>query len=149
MGPNAGQHSSVVPWPILHPPPPDVVRSTLDALGRKTDRESAAAKTALRKRSAFSEVLGTAVDKGYFAESPLARLKWQAPGVSEKVDPACVPNPTQVARLLTAVGRQQGRGPHLEAFFGCMYYAAMAKTHRSLRRGARWPSVSQCGRRLR
>ncbi|MFH8621961.1 alpha/beta fold hydrolase [Streptomyces vietnamensis] len=42
-----------------------------------------------------------------------------------EVDPACVPNRTQVARLLTAVGTQQGRGPHLEAFFGCMYYAAM------------------------
>ncbi|MFE2936178.1 hypothetical protein [Streptomyces sp. NPDC059278] len=104
---------------------PDVVRRALDALGRKIDGESAAAKTALRKRSAFSEVLGTAVDKGYFAENPLARVKWQAPGVSEEVDPACVPNPTQVARLLTAVGRLQGRGPHLEAFFGCMYYAAM------------------------
>ncbi|MEV7565622.1 site-specific integrase [Streptomyces tanashiensis] len=104
---------------------PDVVRRALDALGRKIDGESAAAKTSLRKRSAFSEVLGTAVDKGYFAENPLARVKWQAPGVSEEVDPACVPNPTQVARLLTAVGRQQGRGPHLEAFFGCMYYAAM------------------------
>ncbi|WP_349632817.1 integrase [Streptomyces sp. ML-6] len=104
---------------------PDVVRRALDALGRKIDGESAAAKTALRKRSAFSEVLGTAVDRGYFAENPLARVKWQAPGVSEEVDPACVPNPTQVARLLTAVGEQQGRGPHLEAFFGCMYHAAM------------------------
>ncbi|MEU5328755.1 site-specific integrase [Streptomyces parvus] len=104
---------------------PDVMRRALDALGRKIDGESAAAKTALRKRSAFSEVLGAAVDKGYFAENPLARVKWQAPGVSEEVDPACVPNPTQVACLLTAVGSQQGRGPHLEAFFGCMYYAAM------------------------
>ncbi|MCX4760017.1 hypothetical protein OG562_03220 [Streptomyces sp. NBC_01275] len=26
--------------------------------------------------------------------------------------------------LLTAVAQQRGRGPHLEAFFGCMYYAA-------------------------
>ncbi|MEV4937344.1 hypothetical protein [Streptomyces zaomyceticus] len=43
---------------------PDVVRRALDALGRKIDGESAAAKTALRKRSAFSEVLGAAVDKG-------------------------------------------------------------------------------------
>ncbi|GBQ02453.1 hypothetical protein SSP531S_39120 [Streptomyces spongiicola] len=45
--------------------------------------------------------------------------------MSEEVDPACVPNPTPVARLLAAVGKQRGRGPHLEAFFGCMYYAAM------------------------
>ncbi|MFF0429444.1 hypothetical protein ACFYUJ_34330 [Streptomyces sp. NPDC004520] len=104
---------------------PDVVRRALDALCREVDGEAAVAKTALRKRSAFSEVLGAAVGKGYFAENPLARVKWQAPGVSEEVDPACVPNPTQVACLLTAVGRQRGRGPHLEAFFGCMYYAAM------------------------
>ncbi|TSB31185.1 integrase [Streptomyces benahoarensis] len=41
------------------------------------------------------------------------------------MDPAAVPNPAQVARLLIAVARQRGRGPHLEAFFGCMYYAAM------------------------
>ncbi|WAL93641.1 hypothetical protein [Streptomyces sp. Je 1-369] len=31
----------------------------------------------------------------------------------------------KVARLLTAVAELRGRGPHLEAFFGCMYYAAM------------------------
>ncbi|EFL43295.1 integrase [Streptomyces griseoflavus Tu4000] len=50
---------------------------------------------------------------------------WQAPAVSEEVDPAAVPNPAQVLRLLEAVARQRGRGPHLEAFFGCMYFAAM------------------------
>ncbi|MFE3627208.1 hypothetical protein [Streptomyces goshikiensis] len=27
--------------------------------------------------------------------------------------------------MLSAVGQQRGRGPHLEAFFGCMYFAAM------------------------
>ncbi|MCZ0992073.1 site-specific integrase [Streptomyces noursei] len=41
------------------------------------------------------------------------------------MDPAAVPNPAQVARLLAAVAPLPGRGPHLEAFFGCMYYAAM------------------------
>ncbi|QNT96968.1 hypothetical protein HEP81_06734 [Streptomyces griseofuscus] len=35
-----------------------------------------------------------------------------------------VPNPAQVLRLLEAVARQRGRGPHFEAFFGCMYFAA-------------------------
>ncbi|MFZ3495814.1 tyrosine-type recombinase/integrase [Streptomyces sp. 5.8] len=104
---------------------PDTVRRALDALSRKIDGKPSAAKTAVRKRSAFSEVLGTAVDKGYFTENPLARVKWKPPVVSEVVDPACVPNPTQVARQLSSVGGQRGRGPHLEAFFGCMYYAAM------------------------
>lgn len=57
--------------------------------------------------------------------SPLNGLRWNAPAVNEEVDLAAVPNPAQVARLLAAVARQRGRGPHLEAFFGCMYYAAM------------------------
>ncbi|GHG37191.1 hypothetical protein GCM10018791_63550 [Streptomyces zaomyceticus] len=97
---------------------PDVVRRALDALGRKIDGESAAAKTALRKRSAFSEVLGTAVDEGYFAEIPLARVKWQAPGVSEEVDPACVPNPTQgfatrpAATSMQRPTARRGSGPY-------------------------------------
>jgi integrase len=52
-------------------------------------------------------------------------VKWSAPAVSEELDPACVANPNQVAQLLAAVAASRGRGPHLEAFFGCMYYAAM------------------------
>ncbi|MET9294418.1 hypothetical protein [Streptomyces sp. NPDC003077] len=55
------------------------------------------------------------------AESRRAKLMT----VNEEVDPASVPNPAQVARLLAAVARQRGRGPHLEAFFGCLYHAAM------------------------
>ncbi|WP_346346643.1 hypothetical protein [Streptomyces sp. SID161] len=92
---------------------------------RKLDGKAAAAKTARRKRAAFNEALNTAVEKGYFAENPLKGLRWQAPAVSEEVDPAAVPNQAQVLRLLEAVARQRGRGPHLEAFFGCMYFAAM------------------------
>ncbi|MFI1176661.1 site-specific integrase [Streptomyces melanogenes] len=103
----------------------DVLRRALDAMCRKLDGEPAAAKTARRKRAAFSEVLNTAVEKGYFAENPLNGLRWNAPAVNEEVDPAAVPNPAQVARLLAAVAQQRGRGPHLEAFYGCIYYAAM------------------------
>lgn len=103
----------------------DVLRRALDALCRKLDGKAAAAKTARRKRAAFNEVLNTAVEKGYFAENPLNGLRWNAPAVNEEVDPAAVPNPAQVARLLAAVAQQRGRGPHLESFFGCMYYAAM------------------------
>ncbi|MEV4941442.1 tyrosine-type recombinase/integrase [Streptomyces zaomyceticus] len=103
----------------------DVLRRALEALGRKLDGKVASAKTARRKRSAFSEVLNTAVEKGYFAQNPLHGIKWSPPQVNEEVDPASVPNPTQIARLLDAVAGLPGRGPHLEAFFGCMYYAAM------------------------
>ncbi|MFF3693231.1 tyrosine recombinase XerC [Streptomyces sp. NPDC002221] len=103
----------------------DVLRRALDGMCRKLDGKPAAAKTARRKRAALSEVLNTAVEKGYFPENPLNGLRWNAPAVSDEVDPASVPNPAQVARLLASVAQQPGRGPHLEAFFGCMYYAAM------------------------
>lgn len=103
----------------------DVLRRALDGMCRKLDGTPAAAKTARRKRAALNEVLNTAVAKGYFVKNPLNGIRWNAPTVNEEVDPAAVPNPVQVGRLLAAVGRLRGRGPHLEAFFGCMYYAAM------------------------
>ncbi|WP_329612590.1 hypothetical protein [Streptomyces brevispora] len=121
----------------------DVLRRGLDALCRKLDGTEAAAKTARRKRAAFSEVLNTAVEKGYFAENPLNGLRWNAPAVNEEVDPAAVPNPAQAARLLAGVAQQRGRGPHLEAFFGCMYYAAMRPAeviHLRLEQPPAWPS---------
>lgn len=103
----------------------DVLRRGLDAMARKLDGKAASAKTTRRKRAAFSEVLGTAVERGYFAENPLVGARWSAPPVSQEVDPVSVPNPNQVALLLAAVAAGRGRGPHVEAFFGCMYYAAM------------------------
>ncbi|MET9883242.1 integrase [Streptomyces sp. NPDC006430] len=103
----------------------DVLRRALDALCRKLDGKPASAKTARRKRAASNEALNTAVEKGYFADNPLNGIRWNTPTVNDEVDPVAVPNPLQVARLLSAVGQQRGRGPHLEAFFGCMYYAAM------------------------
>ncbi|RMB79455.1 tyrosine recombinase XerC [Streptomyces shenzhenensis] len=104
---------------------PDVLRRGLDALCRKLDGTVAAAKTTKRKKAAVNEVFSTAVEKGYFAHNPLVGLRWTAPAVDDEVDPDCVPNPIQVTRLLEAVRRLPGRGPHLYAFFGCMYYAAM------------------------
>ncbi|MEU8548308.1 hypothetical protein AB0C81_15175 [Streptomyces roseoverticillatus] len=77
------------------------------------------------KKAAFSDSLGLAVENGYFTANPLAGVKWWAPQPTEEVDPECVPNPAQVVRLLAAVRDLGGRGPHLEAFFGCMYFAAM------------------------
>lgn len=72
----------------------DVPRRALDALGRRLDDKVASAKTARRKRSAFSEVLSTAVEKSYFAQNPLHGIDWSPPQINEEVDPASVPNPT-------------------------------------------------------
>ncbi|MFI9747733.1 hypothetical protein [Streptomyces sp. NPDC052494] len=103
----------------------DVLRRGLDALGCKLDGRAASARTARRKRAAFGEVFNRAVERGYFERNPLNGVRWSPPAVNEEVDSAGVPNPGQVARLLAAVASLPGRGPHLEAFFGCMYYAAM------------------------
>ncbi|MFI6526589.1 tyrosine-type recombinase/integrase [Streptomyces uncialis] len=104
---------------------PDTLRRALDALCRKLDGTAAAARTVKRKKAAVNEVFGVAVERGYFTHNPLNGLRWTAPEVADEVDPDCVPNPAQVARLLEAVREIPGRGPHLYAFFGCMYYAAM------------------------
>ena len=72
----------------------------------QTGGKAAAAKTARRKRAAFNEALNTAVEKGYFVENPLNGLRWKAPAVNEEVDPAAVPNPAQVLRLLEAAAHQ-------------------------------------------
>lgn len=84
----------------------DVLRRALAALVRKLDGKAAAA-TPWRKRAALSEVLNTAVEKGYFAENPLNGIRWNAPTVNEEVDPLAVPNPAQAARLLTGPGHQR------------------------------------------
>lgn len=79
----------------------------------------------MRKKAAFSDILGFAVERVYFATNPLAGVRRQAPQSTEGVDPECVPSSAQVSRLLDTVDGLVGRGPHLKAFYGCLYYAAM------------------------
>ncbi|MFB7306517.1 tyrosine-type recombinase/integrase [Streptomyces sp. NPDC056192] len=103
------------------------VRVALDALGLKVDGKPAAPRTARRKRACLSDVLGLAVEERYFTTpvNPLTTVKWVAPKSAEEVDPESVANPRQVRSLLKGVREQGPRGAHLEAFFGCLYYAAM------------------------
>jgi hypothetical protein len=121
---------------------PDALRRGLDALTRKVDGAPAAAKTVRRKKAAVNEVFRLAVERGYFPQSPLGGITWTAPATVDELDPDGVPNPAQAARLLAAVGSLKGRGPHLQAFFGCMYYAAMrpAEVIHLRRAGPRQPS---------
>ncbi|MFB6961890.1 site-specific integrase [Streptomyces sp. NPDC056309] len=106
---------------------PATVRLALDALALKMDGKTAAPRTAKRKRACLSDVLGLAVEEQYFTipVNPLTAVKWTAPKAMEEVDPECVANPRQVRALLAGVREQGTRGQHLEAFFGCLYYAAM------------------------
>ncbi len=101
-----------------------LVRRALDACARRLDGKTSSGSVIARKRAIFHQALGIAVDAELLGENPMAALKWKAPErVEEEVDPEAVPDPAQAAALLAAVGRQGDRGRHLEAFFGCLYYA--------------------------
>ncbi|MFE2991172.1 tyrosine-type recombinase/integrase [Streptomyces sp. NPDC059262] len=106
---------------------PATVRLALDALSTLLNGSPAAARTARRKRACLSDVLRLAVEARYFTVpvNPLSTVKWTAPKSAEEVDPGSVANPRQARALLTGVREQGERGAHLEAFFGCLYHAAM------------------------
>jgi integrase len=69
-----------------------------------------------------SGVLRYAVELELLPSNPLDRVQWRPPKSAETVDRRVVVNPEQARALLAAV-RQQA--PALEAFFGCLYYAAL------------------------
>jgi len=102
-----------------------VIRQVLDTLAIKLDGKRASANTIARRRAVFHNALEHAVELGHYPANPLARVKWQAPKVAESVDRRSVVNHDQARALLDAVRAQKGIGPHLHAFFACMYYAAM------------------------
>jgi integrase len=98
----------------------------------RQDGKAASATTIAGKQSVFANVIRYAVEKEEMPSSPLDRLSWKPPKVSEVVDRRVVVNPRQARELLTAVTYvgQQRRGPHargqrLVAFYACMYYAAL------------------------
>ncbi|MCT4355889.1 tyrosine-type recombinase/integrase [Streptomyces sp. Je 1-79] len=100
------------------------VRRALDACARRLDGKTSSGAVIARKRAIFHQALGLAVDAELLAENPMTAIKWKAPEkVEEEVDPQAVPDPQQAAALLAAVRKQGARGRHLEAFFGCIYYA--------------------------
>ncbi|TDC24499.1 site-specific integrase [Streptomyces sp. 8K308] len=104
----------------------EVLRKALDALAQKLDGKPAAARTVKRKRACLSDALGFAVEKKLLPGgiNPLATIRSVIPRTAEQVDPDSVANPRQVRQLLAGVRDQGDRGEHLEAFFGCLYYAA-------------------------
>lgn len=104
---------------------PRKVREVLDALSLNLDGSAAAATTIARRRAVLHNALRYAVELGHFDGNPLDRVRWSAPKVADAVDRRVVVNHDQAQALLAAVGAQDGIGPHLVAFFGCMYYAAL------------------------
>ena len=100
-------------------------RALLDRISKKQDGTLAAANTANRKRAVLNNAMEYAVERDIVSANPLKAVKWTQPRTLRTVDPRCVVNADQARRLLAAVAKQGPRGERLEAFFGCMYYAAL------------------------
>jgi integrase len=99
-----------------------VIRKALDALALKLDGTAASANTVARKRTVFGGALGYAVELRLLDGHPFDHVRWVPPRVGEEVDRRVVVNPIQAGALLAAV---RAVAPELEAFFGCLYYAAL------------------------
>jgi len=104
---------------------PATVRLALGACARTLAGKAAAGSTQRRKRSVFYNALGYAVEQGHLASNPVDRIQWTAPAVAQSVDRRVVVSPAQARKLLAAVRGLSDRGAHLEAFYACLYYAAL------------------------
>ena len=103
---------------------PAVVRAALGACASTLGGKAAAATTQRRKRSVLYNAIGYAVELGLLPANPVDKIQWKTPGVAETVDRRVVAGPTLARALLAGVRAQGARGEHLEAFYGCIYYAA-------------------------
>ena len=101
------------------------VRVALGACAKTLTGKAASGSMQRRKRSVFYNALGYAVEQGLLSSNPVDRIQWTAPGVAASVDRRVVVSPAQAKSLLAAVRVLSERGAHLEAFFGCLYYAAL------------------------
>ena len=73
----------------------------------------------------FYNALGYAVEQGHLPANPVDRIQWTTPAVAASVDRRVVVSLAQARNLLAAVRGRSERGAHLEAFYGCLYYAAI------------------------
>jgi integrase len=123
--------AAALDWAAAASPPvsalddPAVLRAVLGACARTRAGKPAAATTQRRKRSVFYNAVGYAVEQGLLDANPIDRIQWKAPEVAETVDRRVVASPAQARALLATVRAQGSRGEHLEAFYGCLYYAAL------------------------
>jgi integrase len=100
-------------------------RAILDRISRKQNGRLAKGSTVQRKRAIIGNLMGYAIEAGPLTIDPLKAVKWTKPKVVEEIDEVIVVNPEQAGRLLAAVREQGSMGKRLEAFFGCIYYAAL------------------------
>jgi integrase len=101
---------------------PAVLRAALEAAATRLDGRRAAATTTARKRAVLHGALAYAVETGLLDANPADRITWHAPKATTAVSPQAAASPAQARSLISAVGAGH---PELEAFFGCLYYAAL------------------------
>ncbi|HET7477753.1 MAG TPA: tyrosine-type recombinase/integrase [Dermatophilaceae bacterium] len=101
---------------------PTTLRGVLAGLATRQDGRPAAAATTARKRSALFSVLDFAVEQGHLTKNPMEQLRVRTPRQLTTVDERTVVNRRQAVALLEAVAAAY---PELEAFFACIYYAAL------------------------
>lgn len=104
---------------------PANLRRALDALSLKLNGQPASDNTVKRKRAVLSNCLRYAVERDHLPTHPLSKGDWEPPQTDDEIDFRYVPGPRQAKVLIEAVRAQSNRGEHLEAFFGCIYYAGM------------------------
>lgn len=104
---------------------PALARAVLERLNRRQDRKPAKASTVLRKRAVLNNLMAYAIETGILTTNPLKAVNVKRPKHSDEVDVRTVVNSDQAARLLAEVAKLGEMGARLEAFFGCMYYAAL------------------------
>jgi integrase len=104
---------------------PATMRLALGACAKTLAGKPAAGSTQRRKRSVFYNALGYAVELGHLASNPVDRIQWTTHAVAQTVDRRVVVSPAQARKLLAAVRGLSDRGAHLEAFYACLYYAAL------------------------
>jgi integrase len=88
----------------------------------RLDGSPAAANTITRKRAAFHNALGYAVELGLLPANPIGRVQWHAARAAATVNPGTVASLAQIRAILAQVACTR---PELAAFFGCLYYAAL------------------------
>ena len=98
------------------------LRRVMDALALRLDGRPAAPSTVARKRSALYSALQYAVEIEAIPSNPMDRIAWKAPAHTDVIDQRVVVNPDQARALIAAV---RDIYPSLEAFFACIYYAAL------------------------
>lgn len=99
-----------------------IVRKALDQLALKLDGSAAAPTTIARKRAVFYGALNYAVEQKMLSANPIDLVDWKTPKDTESIDRRVVVNPQQARDLFVGV---RSIDPALEAFFGCLYLAAL------------------------